>query len=132
MAKKSTVTQIPHFSYNYYDKNTGQWVYTDKLRHADYEGEVVWSRERLPDGRSTLVQPTMIDNDPFDALLIYNGYYRGRSAAGMRFRDVQDIPYTVFLTDFEKMVWIMDKGVVRGKFIYCKRGKNYGIKLYVP
>jgi hypothetical protein len=125
MTKKTSVKQVPMKEYFYYDYASGQTIRTGLLRHLDFEGESIW------DHTKNAYKPNiMIDNVPFSAIMTYDGYYRGRSAAGMTFKDEKGIPYTVFLTDFEKFIPIMDKGVVTGTFIYCKRGRNYGIKLY--
>lgn len=131
MAKKTSVTQIPMLPHNYYDLNTKKWVFTDKLRHAEYEGERVWDSTSLdPKRRTGLLQPVMIDNVPFYAVMTYVGYYRGRSAAGMRIEDEFGIPYTVFLTDFDAIIRRMTHGKIKDTFIYCKRGRSYGIKLH--
>jgi hypothetical protein len=34
------------------------------------------------------------------------------------------------MTDLDKFIPLMVNGKIDGKFIYCKRGKNYGVTLY--
>lgn len=112
----SKVTKIPMKQARYYDNQARQCVYIDGVyEHCDYEGE-----------RAAL----HIDNIPFEDKLTYKSYYRGRSAAGMVFANDRNQNFTVFLTDFEKMIPKLEKGVIEGKFIYCKRGRSYGLKLY--
>ena len=68
-------------------------------------------------------------NYTFFATMVYVGYYRGRSAAGLQFRDTKtNKHYEMFMTDFDKIVKLMDKGLLTGYFTFCKRGQNYGIK----
>lgn len=124
MAKKSTVTQVPMLPYRYWDIHTRQFVTkTGVLRAVDYVGETLYL-----DG--TVIQPVLVDNVPFDDVLAFQSYYRGRSAAGMSFLGQNGTPYNVFLSDFVKFVQIMERGIVKGKFIYAKKGMNYGLKLY--
>ena len=126
---KTKITQIP--MYPSYDSTTK--TFTGPLSHIDYEGETryIWSNPVAGSGVRTTEPYTYIPNDPFEDELTYKGYYRGRSAAGMIFENKAGQKFTVFLTDFEPMVPIMEKGVVKSTFIYCKRGRNYGLKLYV-
>lgn len=126
--KKTKITQIPHFPTSYYDKVQG-WVKNDTLSHASYDGETRWADERGPDGRYVRLDPTMVPNVPFKDTLYYDGFYRGRSAAGMVFRNAAGQVFTVFLTDMDKFIPLMEKGKVTAEFIFCKRGKNYGVTL---
>jgi hypothetical protein len=71
-----------------------------------------------------------VDNHEFDATLTFEGYYRGRSAGGFRFKD-NLYTYYMFMTDIDDLLKtkVIDKGVVSGKWTFVKRGMNYGIKL---
>lgn len=129
--KKTKITEIPHFPTRYYDNDAGGWVYVpDSLSHADYAGQIEWSHERTPDGRTIQLKPTMVPNLPFDDTLTYDDYYRGRSAAGAVFKNSKGERFTVFMTDLSKFIPLMVEGVISGKFIFCKRGMNYGVTLY--
>src|SRR5687768_9777589 len=76
---------------------------------------------------------TWKDPEPFPATLAFEGFSRGRSAANAVFTR-GEARFTVFLTDLHDM--IMEGRIINGHiddvFIPCKRGTNYGIKLYRP
>lgn len=128
--KKTKITHIPHFPTRYYDNNTG-WVKNGTMSHASYDGETRWSDERTPDGRTiNKLVPIMVPNVPFKDTLYYDGFYRGRSAAGMIFRNDAGQVFTVFMTDMDKFIPLMERGKITAEFIFCKRGKNYGVTLW--
>jgi len=129
--KKTSVTHIPMFPTRYYDNATKTLVdLPNVLSHAGYAGETRWSSERDENGRAKTIAPTMIENIPFEDELTYKTYYRGRSAAGAEFTNSLGQIFIVFMTDLDKWIPIMTEGKIKGKFIYCKRGMNYGIKLF--
>lgn len=136
--KKSKIKQIPTYPTRYYDHDKGVWVdvtWQGKpvLSHIEYVGEVRYETDptqQVPQCQRKIIPHTMIDNDPFHDTLIYEGYYRGRSAAGARFTNSKGQIFTVFMTDLDKFIPLMTKGRIEGWFIYCKRGQNYGVTLY--
>jgi hypothetical protein len=77
------------------------------------------------------VEPEWRDNTPFEATLEYVGFYRGRSAAGMCFKDAAGHEYPMFMKDFEAVVPFMHAGRVTGVWRGTKRGANYGVQLQV-
>lgn len=96
---------------------TRVWSYVD-------EGEDTERTERK--------DPVWKDNCIWNDELKYDSYYRGRSAAGMSFRSLRfGRIYTVFMTDFDDMVYLMKYGVIIGDFTFCKRGSNYGVRLVI-
>jgi hypothetical protein len=130
--KKSKIKQIPMFPTSYWDIKTKQRIELDVLSHSEYSGEFR-SGERDPvTGICAKIGPVMVDNVPWDDELIYDGYYRGRSAAGATFTNAKGQRFTVFMTDLDTFIPLMVKGKITGKFIYCKRGMNYGVTLYTP
>lgn len=132
--KKTKIKTIPHFPTRFYDEKAGAWVHITEgpgaLSHAEYDGETQWSEERTADGRWIQLQPVMVHNLPFKTTLSYYDYYRGRSAAGAYFVDEHGRRFTVFMTDLSKFIPMMVNGKITGEFIYCKRGRNYGITLW--
>lgn len=59
------------------------------------------------------------------------GYSRGRSAANFDLvSETTGMECSMFMTDATHLITttVIDKGVVTGKWIFCKRGSNYGIK----
>lgn len=72
------------------------------------------------------------ENLSFNDTLTYSHYNRGRSAAHLIFLASDGTKRTMFLTDFDDLIknYSIDRGTVNAKWIYVKRGSNYGIKLY--
>lgn len=79
--------------------------------------------------------------EPFEADLYFCGYSRGRSSAVIILRPYEDrnkkwtyhpqpLHYQVFMSDIGDVVKNMTKGRIKGKFIFVKKGANYGIQLY--
>ena len=73
------------------------------------------------------------DNTPFTATMVFDSFYRGRSAAGALFRD-RDNPkvlYPVRSTCLKKIILskVMNEGVVHGTFAITKQGANYSLLL---
>lgn len=72
------------------------------------------------------------DNKPFRAILEFQRFERGRSAAHAIYAKADDSTWevTMFLTDFEDVV---KRGLIpsrlTGRFEYVKRGTNFGVKL---
>jgi hypothetical protein len=70
------------------------------------------------------------DNFEFDEVLEVVGFYRGRSAAGLELSDVgRRRFYPCFLKESMAVIQAATKGVVNGRWTFCKRGSNFGIKL---
>ena len=81
------------------------------------------------------------DNFEFFDHINFLNFVRGRSAAHAIFEGVasqswggalnvsQGRRYVVFLTDLGKMLPHFVQGTVSGTFTFCKRGRNYGVKL---
>lgn len=69
------------------------------------------------------------DAEEFFSVLYYHGYSRGRSAANMQFKDQAGHEYTMFFSDFDKVVKFLDTGALVGTFVPVKRGMNYGVKM---
>ena len=71
-----------------------------------------------------------VDNHGFDATLTFDGYYRGRSAGGFRFKD-NLYTYYMFMKDIDQLIKgrVLEYGKVTGTWTFIKRGMNYGIKL---
>jgi hypothetical protein len=74
-----------------------------------------------------------VDNDPFDAVLTFTGFERGRSAAHAIWVDNEGHEYQMFLTDFSELLLDGGTTMVGGKVLATwrvrKRGRNYGIAL---
>ncbi|MCC2249015.1 hypothetical protein JUJ52_03460 [Virgibacillus sp. AGTR] len=72
-----------------------------------------------------------VENRVFNETLTYTGYGRGRSSAVFYFKDSTGATYQMFMTDMDALLSSKDliDGKVTGTWKYCKRGKNFGIKL---
>lgn len=79
------------------------------------------------------VEPVWKDNHEFEAVMQFEGFERGRSAAHAILRDQKDMKqYTMFLTDLAELInYGFDKeGVTHTeKWTFVKRGQNYGVRL---
>lgn len=70
------------------------------------------------------------DNYEWEDTLSYRGYGRGQSSCVIYFWSVQmQQDVIMFMTDFNDICVKLDHGKIHGKFTFCKRGMNYGVKL---
>lgn len=70
------------------------------------------------------------DNWEWEDTLTYSGYSRGVSSCVIGFKSEALNQYVnMFMTDFNYVVNKLEKGQLKGKFTFCKRGQNYGVKL---
>ena len=70
-----------------------------------------------------------VDNFEWSDTLEYECFGRGTSAAHLYFKStITGKSYQMFLKDFEDIVKLLVDGKVTGKWTFCKRGQNYGIK----
>ena len=132
--RKTKIKQIPMFPTRYYDDKQKEWVKTDVLSHANYDGETIWGEpiydENSKYPRHVQLKPVYIDNIPWEDELEYHSFYRGRSAAGLIFKNSKEQMFTVFMKDIDIFIPLMVHGKIKAKFIYCKRGMNYGVTLF--
>ncbi|MFE2994178.1 hypothetical protein ACFXG4_04090 [Nocardia sp. NPDC059246] len=71
-------------------------------------------------------------NEPFEASLRIVGTVRGQSAARYIAEDIETgCQYPMFMTEMLAIIQLatIDRGVIAGTWIGCKRGANYGIRL---
>lgn len=91
-----------------------------------------WWVAHPPTGERELSGPYWRDPVPFRAVLVYEGYARGRSAAYFIWRhSITGTRYPMFMTDLDEMLrtrTIPHVGV-HATWIECKRGSNYGIRV---
>lgn len=67
---------------------------------------------------------------PFPAVLKYEGFARGRSAAYFLWKDADGRQYPMFLADMDTFLKReYANGPTMAMWIVCKRGANYGIRL---
>lgn len=70
--------------------------------------------------------------EPMKAVLVYEGYARGRSAAYFMWRhSTTGTRYPMFMTDLDAMLRARTIPIqgVHATWIECKRGSNYGIRV---
>lgn len=74
--------------------------------------------------------PIIRDNYEFDTELTFVQYGRGMSSITFEFvDDATDRKYSMFVSDFSLIVPKLVKGKLKGRFTFCKKGKNFGIKM---
>lgn len=112
MGRSSAIEQVP------YDADGDLLHYVEE-----------W-RSHLPD------QVRWRPNDPFDAVLQFEGGERGRSAAVFRWRDVDTgVRYPMFMTDLTDLLreaTLTAGRTTRLRWAVRKRGQNYGLALAAP
>lgn len=70
-----------------------------------------------------------LDNHEFDGTLRVTGMARGRSAAYFYAEIVETGKrVTIFCKDLMDAIPFIDRGLIRGRFTFQKRGQNYGIR----
>lgn len=91
-----------------------------------------WWVVHPPTGERTFTGPYWRDPRPFRAVLVYEGYARGRSAAYFMWRHATTgARYPMFMTDLDEMLRTRTIPIqgVHATWIECKRGQNYGIRV---
>lgn len=70
------------------------------------------------------------ENYEFEDTLEITGFGRGRSSATFSLEDSKGNRYSMFMKDMTEMIksTTITKGKVHGKWTFCKRGMNYGIR----
>jgi len=69
------------------------------------------------------------DNEPFEDILTFKTYSRGRSAARLVFLSkALKCNVEMFLGDFSSIVPLLQKGKLSGTFKFVKKGQNFGIQ----
>ena len=70
-------------------------------------------------------------NYEFDTIMTLDSINRGRSAANFTVTDSDGNSYIMFMKDLFDACQnsVISKGEIAGKFTFCKRGTNYGVKL---
>lgn len=107
-------------------------IYPDKLPFDDKGNFVNYAYN---ENIYTHIKYEWKDNVPFYAEMTSDSISRGRSSANFIFVDQNRRRYTVFMKD---TLWLLQNlssliivdGVIKGMWVGCKRGDNYGIKYY--
>ena len=100
-------------------------MYKGKIPFTDGGGLCFYAEQFTP-------QPFIwADNVLFDATLTFEFFERGRSAAHAVFKTSKGRRMSMFLVDLEEAIHrgVFNGGKITGKFEFCKRGQNYGVKL---
>lgn len=67
--------------------------------------------------------------EPFDAILTFDTFSRGRSSAVAWFITDKDTSAPMFLSNLQEIVHLLKDGQISGRWIVVKKGENYGIAL---
>jgi hypothetical protein len=73
-----------------------------------------------------------VDNHEFVDELTYTGYYGGRSSAYMCFNRLNGKRIVMFLSDFTDAVPYLERGKLRGRFTFTKRGTSFATRMIEP
>jgi hypothetical protein len=95
-------------------------VWLESHAHCDYPAYVLTAHE--------------ITAYQGDATLTISDMHRGRSAAYFECVDEGGHRFPLFMTDLLEVVRALDirRGTVAGRWVVCKRGQNYGVRLADP
>lgn len=77
-------------------------------------------------GWNPRIPPTWVDNFEFVDTLTYDDYSTGRSSIGFKMKRTDGTLVNVFISDFSKMIPLMTRGQITGRFTFTKKGSNYG------
>lgn len=90
-----------------------------------------WDLNAREEGKWKTVPYVEVQNYEFDDCLTLVDFARGRSAAYFHWEGSDGRRYTMFMTDFVDLVKssVIIKGSVKGRWTFCKRGANFGVKL---
>lgn len=114
---------------SYYDRDWIEKEGKEKIEHKKGEVSVAkGSLEYYPFNDTNL---EWVKNKVFEETLEYIGYSRGRSSATFQFKDSTGADYSIFMKDMNDLLMTKDiiNGEIKGFWTYCKRGKNFGIRL---
>lgn len=129
MATKSKLKEIPMLPTLTWDRNEGKLLNNGTYSHVAYEGETRYESTLSVPGNPVYRTAKLVDNTPFQDELKFVGFSRGRSAAGANFTNEKGQKFYMFLTDFTTAVPALQNGVLKGTFMYVKRGRNYGVQM---
>lgn len=124
------------YSDGWYYNNEERWKrevkeYPERLEK--YNRDIDEFNKNVDDGRYIYVDAIVWkENYEFDDTLELTGMSRGRSAANFNLKSVTNgRNYNLFMTDTVDLIQngVINKGKITGKWTFCKRGANYGIKL---
>lgn len=99
-------------------KGQYQIPFNDKGDQLDYPSPY-WRNGKM-------AEPTMVDNFEFVDTLTYDDYSTGRSSVGFRMKRTDGTLVNVFISDFSKMIPLLSRGQITGRFTFVKKGANYG------
>lgn len=105
-------------------KGQYQIPFDDKGNQQEYPTKT-WSK-------NDLVDPTWVDNFVFVDTLTYDNYNTGRSSIGFRMKRTDGTIVNVFVSDFSKMIPLLLRGQITGRFTFVKKGMNYGCMFIGP
>lgn len=100
----------------------------NKIKNLEKINKTNWGGE---DSYYIKIGPDMRENTPFYAILTYNGYSRGRSAADLEFLDDSGHKYSMFMSSFNELLFnsnIIDRKTELITWNFCKKGSNYGLQ----
>lgn len=108
----------------YRETNINEYSTLIEVRDLRYGSELSYS---------LVLAPEWCDNIPFEAVLVFDGYSRGRSAAHTSWQNKETgAKYTMFLTHFDSLMrsQILTYGETpKLLWDFVKYGQNYGIKM---
>ena len=114
---------------SYYNRDWIENVGKEKVEHK--KGEVSIAKGSLVAYPLDDKNLKWVQNKVFEETLEYIGNSRGRSSATFQFKDSTGAKYSMFMKDMNDLLMTKDiiNGKIKGFWTYCKRGRNFGIRL---
>ena len=129
MATKNKLKEVPMLPTLIWDKNEGKLLDNGTYSHVAYEGETRYESTLSVPGNPVYRKAKLVSNTPFQDELKFVGFSRGRSAAGGNFTNEKGQQFYMFLTDLSAAEGAWRNGVLKGTFMYVKRGRYYGVQM---
>jgi len=98
---------------------------------ADFEINYLDQPDKYrPDVIATIPRFLRIPNFEFDDKIKYVACHKGRYSVSFSFESlINQKTYSMFASRFDEAVPFMDKGIIEGRFTFCKRGPSYSLEI---
>ena len=117
---------------NSYDHAQKKWVMMPVI-NPPIDFEVTYLDHPLqyyPNVIATIPYCLYVPNFEFDDKIQYVSSKKSRYSVVFSFKSlITNKEYSMFSSGFDKAVPLMEKGILEGRFTFCKRGSSFALKL---
>jgi len=115
-----------------FDETKKQWV-MKPIDNPPADFEINYLDQPLPYRRdviATIPRFLYIPNFEFDDKIKYIACHKSRYSVSFSFQSlINQRTYSMFASRFDDAVAFMDKGIIEGRFTFCKRGPSYSLEI---